>query len=100
MASAFTRDEVAALAALAQLELSPEEIELFARHLHDFLAYAETVQQIDTTGVPPTASVVSQGTDREDAVRPSLDIEDTLANAPDADRTQLEGGFFKVPRVL
>ena len=52
-------------------------------------------------GVPPTASLVArQTTDRPDMVGLSLDIADTLANAPDADRTRLEGGFFKVPRVI
>ena len=50
---------MAAIAALANLELDPSEIELFARQLGDILAYADEVQQIDTTGVPPTTSVVT-----------------------------------------
>ena len=56
-ARGFTRDEVAAIAALANLELDDDELDLFARQLGDILAYADEVQQIDTTGVPPTASV-------------------------------------------
>src|SRR5437870_4659565 len=98
MARGFTRDEVGAIAALANLELDPSEIDLFARQLGDILAYADQVQQIDTTGVPPTASVVARlAGDRPDEVRPSLDRDDALANAPDA---ALEAGFFKVPRVI
>ena len=98
MPAGFTHDEVAAIAALANLELDASEIELFARQLGDILAYADQVQQIDTTGVPPTASVVDRrATDRPDEVRPSLDRDDALANAPDA---ALEAGFFKVPRVI
>jgi len=51
--------------------------------------------------VPPTATVGrTLEPDRVDEVRPSLDIEDTLANAPDGDHSQLHGGFFKVPRVI
>lgn len=98
MPDGFTRDQVIAVAALANLELDPLEIELFARQLGEILAYADEVLQIDTTGVPPTASVVSgHAADRADDVRPSLDRDDVLANAPDAARG---AGFFKVPLVI
>jgi aspartyl-tRNA(Asn)/glutamyl-tRNA(Gln) amidotransferase subunit C len=98
MPAAFTRDDVAKIAALANLELDPSEIELFARQLGDILNYAEQVQQVDTTGVPPTASVLARrAADRQDEVRPSLDRDEALANAPDA---ALDAGFFRVPRVI
>ena len=98
MPTAFTRDEVARIAALANLELDAEEMELFARQLGDILTYADQVQQIDTTGVPPTASVVMRhAADRPDEERPCLDRDVALANAPDA---ALDAGLFKVPRVL
>ena len=98
MPRGLTRDEVVAIAALANLELDASEIDLFTRQLGDILAYADQVQQIDTTGVPPTASVVARlATDRADEVRPSLDRDDVLANAPDA---APDAGFFKVPRVI
>ena len=98
MPAAFSRDQIMAIAALAHLELDTSEIDLFARQLADILAYAEVVQQIDTTGVPPTASVAAlDAADRADEVVPSLDREDALAAAPDP---ALDAGFFKVPRVL
>jgi aspartyl-tRNA(Asn)/glutamyl-tRNA(Gln) amidotransferase subunit C len=98
MPAGFTRDQIAAIAALAHLELDASEIDLFARQLGDILAYAEVVQQIDTTGVPPTASVLArQGPDRLDEVRLSLDRDEALAAAPDA---AIDAGFFKVPRVI
>ena len=98
MPAGFTRDEIAAIAALAHLELDASETALFARQLGEILAYAEVVQQIDTTGVPPTASVVTgHAADREDDVRPSLDRGTVLAGAPDP---ALDAGFFRVPRVL
>ena len=101
MPAQFTAGDVLKIAALANLKLDAHEIELFARQLGDILAYADEVRQVDTTGVPPTAAVGrTLEPDRADAVRPSLDIEDTLANAPDADHSQLHGGFFKVPRVI
>src|SRR5215467_6688681 len=98
MPSALTTEQVAAIAALAHLELDASELELFARQLGDILAYADQVQKIDTTGVPPTASVLTQHqADRPDEVRPCLDVKDVLVNAPDA---ASEAGLFRVPRVI
>ena len=98
MATGFSREQVEAVASLANLELSEAEIELFARQLGDILDYATQVQSIDTTGVPPTASVISRhSADRTDSVAPSLDRADALANAPDASP---QAGLFKVPRVI
>ena len=101
MPTAFTREHVEAIGALANLELDPSELELFARQLSDFLAYADQVRQVDTAGVAPTAYVARGrqrlGNERDDAVAPSLDRRDALANAPEADAG---AGLFKVPRVL
>jgi len=98
MPSAFTREQVAAIAALAHLELDAAEVDPFARQLGDILTAAEAVQAVDTTGVPPTASTVTRhAADRPDDVGPCLDRDDALGNAPDP---ALEAGFFKVPRVI
>src|SRR5262245_38914841 len=98
MAAGLTREAIAALAALARLDLDQTELDLFVRQLGDILAYAEQVQQIDTTGVPPTASVLTaHRADRTDTVRPSLDVEEALANAPDR---APDASFFRVPRVI
>ena len=100
----FSRAEVEAVAALANLELDEAEIEMFARQLADILAYADEVQQVDTRGIPPTASVLARHpADRPDQVRPSLDPAEALANAPDpayAPDSTLTSGLFKVPRVI
>ena len=98
MAEEFTRSQVEAIATLANLELDESELDLFARQLANILEYANQVQNIDTTGVLPTASVVTgHDCDRLDELRPSLDRADALRNAPDSD---LKAGFFKVPRVI
>lgn len=98
MPPAFSRSDVDKIAALAHLRLSDEEIDLFTRQLADILEYANQVQRIDTTGVPPTASGVTRHeADRPDEVQPSLSRADALANAPDA---SLDAGLFKVPRVI
>ena len=101
----LTRAQVEAVAALAHLELDASDVELLARQLGDILAYAGELQQVDTSGVPPTYGVSGRTADRPDTVTPSLDISDVLGNAPDGDRSPASargsaGGFFKVPRVL
>jgi aspartyl-tRNA(Asn)/glutamyl-tRNA(Gln) amidotransferase subunit C len=89
---------VEAIAALAHLELDESEIDLFARQLGDILEIANQVQRIDTTGVPPTASVVTRhAADRPDNVTPSLERVAALANAPDREPG---AGLFRVPRVI
>lgn len=98
MTATFSKAHIEAIAALAHLRLDEEEIELYAKQLSDILEYANQVQQIDTTGVPPTASVLSRHeADRADVVHQSLDRQSALGNAPDA---SLEAGLFKVPRVI
>jgi aspartyl-tRNA(Asn)/glutamyl-tRNA(Gln) amidotransferase subunit C len=100
----FSRAEVEAVAALANLELDENEIEMFTRQLGEILAYADEVQQVDTRGIPPTASVLTRyPADRPDQVRPSLDPAEALANAPDPARAPgpgLTAGLFRVPRVI
>jgi aspartyl-tRNA(Asn)/glutamyl-tRNA(Gln) amidotransferase subunit C len=95
--SEFSRRDIEAVAALAYLELDSAEAELFARQLGDILAYAELVQQVDTSGVPPTAHVATSAVERPDVPGACLPVGDALANAPDPARDQ---GLFRVPRVI
>ena len=98
MPTTLTIADVERIAALAQLELTDEEKQLFTRQLADILGYAEQVQAIDTSGVPATAHVnAAQRTEREDTPRPSLSIEEAIANAPDGAH---DAGLFRVPRVI
>ena len=98
MAPALTIADVQRIAALAHLELTPDEQVLFTRQLADILAYAQQVQAIDTSNVPATAHVhAAQQTERSDDPRESLPISDALGNAPDA---APDAGLFRVPRVI
>jgi aspartyl-tRNA(Asn)/glutamyl-tRNA(Gln) amidotransferase subunit C len=94
----LTVADVERIAALALLELTDEEKQLFTRQLADILEYAQQVQAIDTSGVPATAHVhAGQRTERDDEPRPSLPVDETVANAPDANT---DAGLFRVPRVI
>jgi len=88
---------VARIAALARLELTPDEVTLFAGQLTAILAYADQVQQVDTSGVPVEPAVPGADTARDDVEAGSLDRNVLLGEAPAADRG---AGLFKVPRVL
>jgi aspartyl-tRNA(Asn)/glutamyl-tRNA(Gln) amidotransferase subunit C len=101
MPSAFSTDDVSAIAALAHLDLEANEIELFVRQLRDILAHVEEVQSVDTAGVPPTTTVITaEPSERPDQVVPSLEVGEVLANAPERAESPRGGGFFKVPRVI
>ena len=95
--SNLNHQEVKRIAELARLELTADELELFTRQLGDILAYVEQIRSLDTTGVPPTSSVLNRPVDRPDEPRPSLSRADLLRNGPDA---APEAGLFKVPRVI
>ena len=98
MAARLTPADVERIAALAHLELTDEEKQLFATQLDHVLAYAEQVQTVDTSGVEATATVHTDiTTTRLDVPRPSLSPADAVGNAPDR---SLEPALFRVPRVL
>jgi aspartyl-tRNA(Asn)/glutamyl-tRNA(Gln) amidotransferase subunit C len=83
------------IARLAQLSLGAEERETFARQLDQILEYAESIQALDTRGVPPMSHARAGGSLREDRVEPGLARERALEAAPDP-----QDGLYRVPRVL
>ncbi len=88
--------QVKNIAELAKLTLSDDEARTFQEQLSNILNYAEILQQIDTTYIPPTArDNPLKNVMRADEVALSLTNEDALANAPAA-----EAGSFKVKAVL
>ncbi len=92
----LTREEVLHIAHLARLELTEEEIETYRRQLSAILEYFQKLQEVDTEGIPPTASVLPpRSVLREDEPRPGLPREELLANAAD-----VEDGQFRIPPVL
>ncbi len=93
---ALSREEVMHIAELAKLGLTEEEMERFRLQLSAILDYAARLQELDTSAIPPTASVLElQNVMRPDEVRPSMPREDVLANAP-----AVEAGQVKVRAVL
>jgi len=92
----LSRQEVEHIAELAKLGLTAEEIERFREQLSAILDYAAILQRLDTDHIAPTAQVIGiKNVMRPDTVRPSLPVEDVLANAPSR-----RDGYFCVPPVL
>ncbi len=88
--------DVAYVAELANLELTPDERARMLRDLNSILEYIGRLNELDTTSVPPMAQVAIAGTPlRADENRLSLSHEDAMRNAPATD-----GTFFKVPKVI
>ncbi len=90
-----TVETVDHVARLARLLLTDAERQLFARQLADILAYAESIQALDTSAVEPMSHALTAGSFREDAVREGLPRDAALKGAPD-----VKDGLFRVPRVL
>ena len=91
MSDSLTRADIERIAALARLDLSESEVSRFAEQLASILAYAEQLQQIDTSGVPPTAHIAvpsALAPLRADEEQPSLDRDLILTQTPDADRAR------------
>lgn len=96
MTERITRADVVHVAALARLELSDDELDLFTGQLAAVLEHAADVEALDTEGVPPTAHPLElENVLRDDVVRPSLARGDVLAMAPAS-----QDGRFRVPPVL
>ena len=90
---AISREQVEHVARLAHLALTEEELERLGGQLDAILEAVGKVSELDLTDVEPTSHPLDLvNVWREDEPRPSLSLEDALANAPET-----EGGFFKVP---
>ncbi len=88
--------QVEHIAELAKLSLSDEEKALYQEQLSAILDYAERLQAVDTSAIPPTATVLPlRSVLRADEPRPSMDRDDVLANAP-----RTEDGCFVVQAVM
>lgn len=96
MSGEITRDEVAHVASLARLRLTDEDLTTFTEQLCVVLETAAALNSLDLSEVEPMAQPYPlSNVMRPDVIVPSLDRDEVLAQAPDA-----EDGRFKVPPAL
>ena len=92
----ITRDEVAHLARLARIALSPAELDHLAPQLDQIITAVAQVQEVAAEGIPPTSHATGlTNVYRDDVPVPCLTLEEALGQAP-----AVELQRFKVPRIL
>ena len=93
---ALTTDDVADLARLARIDLTPDELAHLAPQLDAILEAVAKVSEVAAGDIPPTSHPLPlDNVMRPDVVRPSLPREAALAGAPAAEEDR-----FRVPRIL
>ena len=95
--STLTIEDVERIARLANLELTQDEKQLFTKQLADILAYAEQVQARRHDRRRGHGARQCARRRAADEPKPSLEVSEAVANAPDA---APEAGLFRVPRVI
>jgi aspartyl-tRNA(Asn)/glutamyl-tRNA(Gln) amidotransferase subunit C len=92
----ISRQEVARLAGLARIDLSPEELDHLAGQLDVIVTSVARVAEVAAAEVPPTSHAVPlTNVFRQDVTGNCLSRDEVLAAAPAA-----EDGRFRVPRIL
>ena len=87
------RDTVLHVARLARLDLRPDEVDRLTTELDAILAAVSKVAELDLADVPPTSHPLDLvNVWGDDVPRPSLPLDEALANAP-----AREGNLFRVP---
>lgn len=92
----ITRNEVGHVAKLARLALPDEDLDALTGQMDAILDYVEKLNQLDTSGIIPTAHAVPmENAFRADETKPSIGLEKALRNAPAP-----VDGCFRVPKVI
>ena len=93
----LTRSDVEHVAFLARLGLTEAELARFEDQLNHILDQYTILSTLDTEHIPPTAQTIELANIlREDAVQPSLAVDEALSNAPE----RSQSGHFVVPAIL
>ena len=83
------------IAALARLDLTAEETEMFVSQFRNILDYVSILNEVDTENVPPAyLSSANQTVIREDVIEDSVPTDEFLANAPES-----KNNYVVIPRV-
>lgn len=94
--SHLSREDVAHVAMLARIQLEDAELDRLAGQLDQIVDWVGQVGEVASADVPPMSHPMPLvNVTRPDEVRPSLTVEQALANAPLA-----QDDRFGVPRIL
>lgn len=88
--------DVETVAKLSRLSFNEEEKKDIKDQLKNILEHAKELDEVNLEGVEPTYNILEvKNVFREDQMKPSMDREKVLMNAP-----KIQNGCFKVPKVV
>jgi aspartyl-tRNA(Asn)/glutamyl-tRNA(Gln) amidotransferase subunit C len=88
--------DVARVAHLARLHLNPQELAHLQEQLEQIVGFVRKIGELDLAGIEPTSHArLITNVFRADEVKPGLDPETVLANAP-----AQAHGQFSVPKIV
>ncbi len=90
-------EDVHAMAALAKLEVTSEEVDQVTQNLTGILAFVEQLQDVDTDGVAPMAHPLGDLTQR---LRPDSPTVKHTREQLQANAGSVGDGFYRVPKVI
>ena len=94
--SRISEADVRETALLARLALTDEEVARMTHELDAILGYMETLNQLDVSGVEPTAHAVPMDLRlRSDEQGEHLSLDQALGDAP-----RRHDDFFEVPKII
>ena len=93
----ITKDLVLHIAKLARIKLSSEEEKKFTKQMGDIVGFVESLNKVDTKGVPETNQVNGmENVLREDEIQPFEKMEELIA----CSQHPLENGQIKVKKAI
>ena len=92
----ISKEEIINVAKLARLELDDALVDKLTGQVGNILEYIDTLEELDTEGVPPTTHAISlTNAFREDIEKEHPGTKQAIANAPEE-----EDGCFVVPKIV
>ena len=92
----ITEDTLRKIAHLARLEFDEKDKDKLLAEMNGILAFVEKLNEVNTDGVEPLTTMSHEvNALRKDEVKPHLDRDEALANAPDRNEE-----YIRVPKFL
>jgi aspartyl-tRNA(Asn)/glutamyl-tRNA(Gln) amidotransferase subunit C len=96
----LTSSDIARIANLARLDLTPAHSERMLGQLNSFFEIVEQMRAVDTTGIAPLAHPVSTLGDIALRLRPDVVSEPNNREANQKSAPEVQNGLFLVPKVI
>ena len=97
LAMALTREQIAGIAALARLNLTPAEIPVYQESLSKILDFVGALQRARTEGVTPMSHPLPGLSQR---LRPDVGTEQDRHEEYQRNAPQVAAGLYLVPKVI